>query len=207
MARLAISVEGPTEREFVRYLLQDHLERSGIHVVPVVVTTKIVISGPNHKGGNVSVDRAVRELTRLLPSFDFVTTMYDFYGFHGKIAGQSADDIENLIHAALGKPAKLCPYLQMHEFEALLFANPDVVARTFDDPGKTGPIQQIVTQCGQPELINDHPNTAPSKRLKTLFPSYDKTFHGPLIAGEIGLPMIRQQCPRFNAWLTRLERL
>jgi hypothetical protein len=35
----------------------------------------------------------------------------------------------------------------------------------------------------------------------------DKTFHGPLLAMEIGLPAIRAACPRFDAWLTRLEHL
>jgi hypothetical protein len=36
---------------------------------------------------------------------------------------------------------------------------------------------------------------------------YDKPFHGPLLAMEIGLPAIRSACPRFHAWMTQLEQL
>lgn len=58
------------------------------------------------------------------------------------------------------------------------------------------------------EQINDDPTTAPSKRLATVFGgTYRKTEHGPLIAEDIGLDVIRRHCPRFNAWVTRLENL
>jgi hypothetical protein len=58
-----------------------------------------------------------------------------------------------------------------------------------------------------PEDINDHPKTAPSKRIVAAMRGYQKTFHGPLIACEIGLSAIRQNCPHFDAWLQKLERL
>lgn len=34
--------------------------------------------------------------------------------------------------------------------------------------------------------INDDPSTAPSKRILALMPGYEKPFHGPLIACDIG---------------------
>jgi hypothetical protein len=40
-----------------------------------------------------------------------------------------------------------------------------------------------------------------------LMPDYQKTFHGPLIAAEIGLVALRGACPHFNEWLTKLEML
>ncbi|MFC3120756.1 DUF4276 family protein [Agaribacter flavus] len=58
-----------------------------------------------------------------------------------------------------------------------------------------------------PEHINDSPQTAPSKPIKTMMPSYDKVLHGPMIAGDIGLETIRQQCPHFNHWLKHVEPL
>ena len=58
-----------------------------------------------------------------------------------------------------------------------------------------------------PEDINDDPNTEPSKRIEQIFADYDKPTDGPLIAQEIGLAAIRAQCPRFNAWVARLESL
>ena len=35
----------------------------------------------------------------------------------------------------------------------------------------------------------------------------DKRVHGPLVAEEIGMGRIRSECPRFGAWLKRLESL
>src|SRR5262249_52299742 len=104
MRRLAVSVEGSTEREFVKQVLQPHLWNLQIDIRPVVVTTKRLVSGPNHKGGSVSVDRAVSEVRRLLPNFDAVTTFYDFYGFVGKEPGDTTDDIEQRISGRLGNP-------------------------------------------------------------------------------------------------------
>lgn len=36
---------------------------------------------------------------------------------------------------------------------------------------------------------------------------YQKPFHGPLIAMDIGLEPMRERCPHFDAWLKRLEGL
>ena len=58
-----------------------------------------------------------------------------------------------------------------------------------------------------PEDIDDGPQTVPSKRIATIIPHYQKRLHGPLIAQDIGLGKIRLECPRFNDWLQRLERL
>ncbi len=55
-----------------------------------------------------------------------------------------------------------------------------------------------------PEDINDDPSTAPSKRIRHAVPGYQKTLHGPLIAGAIGIDRIRSACPHFRAWIERL---
>lgn len=68
-------------------------------------------------------------------------------------------------------------------------------------------LDQIRQQSGTPEHINDNSTTAPSKRIKALIPKYNKVLHGLLVAGETGLDRIRNECPRFNGWLTRLESL
>ena len=67
--RLAISVEGATEREFVSRVLKPHLE-------PLLLDVRAV-----DIRGNVSLDKVRGELPALLGSFDFVSTLYDFYGF------------------------------------------------------------------------------------------------------------------------------
>ena len=57
-----------------------------------------------------------------------------------------------------------------------------------------------------PEDINERPEYAPSTRIKSLFPAYKKTLHGPTAAARIGLDRIRAECPHFNAWMDRIER-
>ncbi|MCB1953924.1 MAG: DUF4276 family protein, partial [Rhodocyclaceae bacterium] len=58
-----------------------------------------------------------------------------------------------------------------------------------------------------PEDINDSPHTAPSKRILATMAGYQKTFHGPLIACDIGLDAMRRECPHFAGWLQKIEAL
>jgi len=101
------------------------------------------------------------------------------------------------------------PYFQRHEFETLLFANLVELRRILDDPkdleGLDALAKKVSGLC--PEDIDDGPVTGPSKRLETAIRSYDKVVHGPLTAESIGLAKIRERCPRFNAWVSSLERL
>jgi len=97
----------------------------------------------------------------------------------------------------------------MHEFEALLFSDVEQFREVLD--GWSTDVRQTLLDIRKrfetPEDINNNRETAPSKRiLKTLAPgTYSKTVHGPLIAEAIGLATIRQQCPRFDTWMNRLE--
>ena len=69
-------------------------------------------------------------------------------------------------------------------------------------------LQSIVDAFPEPEQINDGPTTAPSRRLEAVFGgTYRKTEHGPLIAEDIGLDVIRAKCRGFNEWVSRLEGL
>ncbi|MBN3873010.1 MAG: DUF4276 family protein [Nostoc sp. JL33] len=58
-----------------------------------------------------------------------------------------------------------------------------------------------------PEHINEGATTAPSKRIIRCCLGYEKPLHGSLIAIDIGLDTIPQQCEHFNQWLTRLENI
>jgi hypothetical protein len=66
-------------------------------------------------------------------------------------------------------------------------------------------LMAIRSQFDTPEHINDSPETAPSKRIEALIPSYQKPLFGNLAALEIGLDPIRHACPHFREWLDRLE--
>jgi len=210
--RLAISVEGPTEREFCREVLQPHLHAFGVWMEPKIVVTKRNLRAADDKGGAVSVERIATEVRPLLASFDWVTTFYDFHGFRGREVGESPDALCERIAARLDRPRKLLPYVQVYEFEALLFAMPQIVGDFLECPAVAGEMSDAVALCGGAEQVNDGVRTTPSRRLEKAFMDhlrqrYDKQFHGPLLLMEIGLASIRAACPRFETWLTRLESL
>lgn len=100
---------------------------------------------------------------------------------------------------------RFIPYIEMHEFEALLFSNALILASEIGID--TDKIEDILDEFGEPEEIDDGPDTAPSKRLMSLNKSYRKVAMGKSIAEAIGISTIREKCPHFDQWVTRLEQL
>lgn len=198
MIRLGISVEGPTEREFVHRVLSPHLLAFGVYPRALDMA------------GNVSIDRIRDRLPAMFGNFDHVSTLYDFYGFKRR-GDHNIDSLTSAIAETVSEPLRrrLTPYVQQYEFEALLFAVPQQTVEWLEGkPADLSAMQQAVRQCGCPEKVNDSPETSPSHRLEKLFDRrYDKPLHGPEIIELAGLPAIRAQCPRFDAWIARLEAL
>lgn len=197
MIRLGISAEGATEREFVNTVLRQHLQQFNIQSIGIDLR------------GNISLDKIRSELPRLLGSFDFVTTLYDFYGFkarQGRSIDQLISDMLDLVKNEQQK--RFIPYIQSYEFEALLFSTPEQTVEWMrGDVHQLRQMREAVKKAGSPELVNDSPQTSPSHRIIALFPNYDKKLHGPEIIELAGLNLIRKSCPRFNEWLTQLESL
>lgn len=206
MIRLAIVVEGETEEDFVKRVLAAHLRARAVEPHPIL---------PHGRGGNISVDRLVPAIAELSRNFDFVTSLVDFYGFKDK-GGETPDQLEqrinrnvnSRIHHSQGE-SRTFAYVQRHEFESLLFSNVSCFGAVFDNiPGNTlAALREIRRRFPTPEDINDSSATAPSKRIAQLMPHYNKRVHGPDLAMETGLDLIRKECVRFNQWLTRLESL
>jgi len=67
----------------------------------------------------------------------------------------------------------------------------------------------IADDHDSPELIDDRPHSAPSKRIIAELPDYKdaKSAVGTQVAELIGLDAIRSKYPHFAAWLSRLENL
>jgi hypothetical protein len=197
MTRLGISVEGATEREFVSRVLRPHLAACGITVTAIDLR------------GNVSLDKIRGVLPALLGSFEYVSTFYDFYGFKGR-EDRSIEQLEAAMGALVdaNRRERLIPYVQRYEFEALLFAVPqqavDLMGGT---QAQLEEMQQAVRRAGSPELVNDSVETSPSHRMKKHFSGYDKKLHGPEIMALAGLATVRKECPRFDAWMKKLEQL
>lgn len=208
MTRLAIVVEGQTEEEFVKNVLDDHLRQFGVEPEPILL---------DYRGGDVTVERVAHDLAHSLRPVwqnDFATSLVDFYGFRDK--GDADIDalqsqIDSTVSKKIGQSAgalRAFSYIQQYEFEALLFSNVDAFAIL---PGvleaQVTELHAIRSQFPTPEHINDHEDTAPSKRIANVIRPYNKRADGYLVAQEIGLDTIRAACPRFGAWLTRLESL
>ena len=68
-------------------------------------------------------------------------------------------------------------------------------------------LSKIRRRFKSPENIHDGYETAPSKCIMRRIRRYDKVVYGVSVAQETGLAKIREECPRFGAWLTRLEQL
>ena len=218
MSKVLILVEGQSEETFVREILAPHLFANGVYLQATLMTTRRVKRGPDFKGGVVSYEKFKREIRRLLgdTSAAIVTTMIDFYGLptsfveRKTMSGGSCYDqvahLEDAIRQDISHP-KFVPYLALHEFEAMLFVAPEKIAQAFPHTDKSKELTAIKKQFKSPEEIDDNPQTAPSKRLMTLFPDYQKPLHGPLVILEIGIERIREECSHFDGWLAKLEKL
>ena len=90
MAKVLILVEGQTEETFVKQTLGPYLSSLGVFVVPTIIATKRIKSGPSFKGGMPSYPKVRREILRLLgdSSAALVTTMIDFYGLRTSFPGR-----------------------------------------------------------------------------------------------------------------------
>jgi hypothetical protein len=100
-------------------------------------------------------------------------------------------------------PAQFIPYVQMHDFEALLFSDISVLAA--DNLRISMQLACILGSFSCPEEINDNYETCPSRRIKQHIENYVKTVDGIIAAHKIGLTKIRRECPHFNEWITKLE--
>lgn len=220
MSRVVAIVEGQTERTFVRDVLAPWLGWKG------VMLTARLIGKPGHKGGIGEFARAEIEIANLLKqeAGTVVTTMFDFYRMpttwpgranasrvsHDKKARTVEEAIKVAMQTHLGSAfdeRRLLPYVQMHEYEALLFSQPNAISGVMRAKESVAELEEIRKSFESPEHINDSPETAPSKRLEAIFPYYQKTFHGILASKAIAIETMRGECPHFDEWLTTLESL
>ena len=202
MIRLAIVVEGPTEEEFVKISLADHLLPMSVHPTPVVL------------GGYVTKERVAAAMSNSVWNYDRVTSLVDYYGFNDK-GSATVCELETLIDSRVNEKIQRSwdqstafAYVQQYEYEGLLFSNVDAFQELiYATPESVETLRSVRARFPTPEHINDNPDTAPSKRIKAAIPRFHKRIEGPLLAAEIGLETIRAECERFDAWLTRLENL
>ena len=218
-AEIVVLVEGKTEQIFIQNIVSPYLAGKGVYITP------IIISKPGQKGGDVKFVRAKNDIELHLKQRPdtYLTIFVDYYGLKNDWPGieeakrqttpaAKAEKINNATKSQVndlfgGNDAdrRFIPYVAMHEFEAMLFSDPEKLATQLGVPQSR--IDKILKKCGEPEQIDDSPHTAPSKRLEDLSRRFKKTSTGIAIANAIGLKKIRNECPLFNKWLTDIERL
>lgn len=218
MKRIVVFGEGQTEQEFSNDVLQEHFNRLDIY-----------LETPTF-GGIGKWEKLKHQIVKQLKSDTtaVVTTLIDFYGMSSNldfpewqeaINGLAVDRERGmkileegmLNDIDISLRARFIPYVQLYEFESLLYSNIDVFKNNFEDSEflDFAYLEQTITENPNPETINNSYNTAPSKRLEKIIKGYTaeggKIVYGSLLAQEIGLPKIREKCPRFDAWINKLE--
>jgi hypothetical protein len=150
--------------------------------------------------------------------------MLDFYGlgrdFPGTPLPPNLSNMDKVIHLEramkediiaevpdLRPDVRFLPYLQLHEYEGLLFSDPEAFANGISQSHLTPQFRAIREGFRTPEDIDDGPDTAPSKCVLRLYPSYKKVSDGTLAANAVGLEAMLRECPHFRAWVESLERL
>ena len=228
MTRLRIHCEGPTEKNFVDEVLAPHLYPFGYTEVSAWVAGKQ--RERTRRGGIRSWTETRRAIVNQLrhDASLIVTTMVDYYrlpasgprSWPGRAEAnrlpfpQRAVHVENTIRTDVAilmgdsfNPDRFVPYVMMHEFEAMLFSDCQRFAEAIDRPELAASFQEIRDGFDTPEEINDSLVTAPSKRVESLVPDYQKPVDGTAAVSAISLDTIRGECPHFGQWLGLLERL
>ena len=98
----------------------------------------------------------------------------------------------------------------MHEFETLLFSDLDKLLEVEPewDYKEIKNLKNSIKSFDSIELINNSPETAPSKRLSEAFKvRYNKITHSTSIIEKIGIDNIRVKCRHFNEWLDKIENI
>ena len=139
MNELVVIVEGETEQTFVRDQLAAHLTMLDTSTWPVLPGRH-----RNH-GGVKKWEVARQDIIRTLKERRYCSTMFDYYAMPGDWPGRKAAVakawheratcveeamLADIVAAMGGKfdPKFFIPYVQLHEFEALTFADVEVLA-------------------------------------------------------------------------------
>lgn len=209
MRNVYVYCEGQTEEAFVVSVLQPYFIQQDIVVQPIICTTSRK-HGKAFKGGVTTYQRIRHDLSRICLQHrnEKVTTLFDLYGLPQDTPGlnngdvdlyKKAEFIENEIGKDMGLP-NLQFHLALHEFEALLFSDPSAFSGVTDEKTVES-LVDIRNAFPNPEYINNSVSTAPSKRILQLIPYYSKVSHGSMLAKEIGIEVMRRECPHFDKWI------
>lgn len=219
--------EGQTEQGFVEEVLRPYLQDKGVTgIKSILITTNKKI---NARGGmltyaHADTDLRLLQLTKQDGDYErhVFTTMFDLYALPDDFPSYA--DASTIYDpyvrvkalersfAEVINDTRFIPYIQLHEFEALVFCGISYLPKLY--PGCQKRCEQLtkdLQKAGNPELIDNSPETAPSKRIikaiegdRRTHYNYNKPSTGKAITKEVGIDNLRAKCPHFNEWIEKL---
>lgn len=214
MKRVIIICEGETERDFCKNVLAPHLIHHNIYIQAPLIKRSM--------GGIVRWPILKKEIeTHLLEPNVIVSTFIDYYGLYQKydfpkwIEGERIADknsrmdfLESAMKADISDAGRyrFIPYLQLHEFEGLLFNDIQIFHDHVPKAELIGvaELEKTFADYDNPEMINNNRETSPSHRLRRIIKGYNKPLYGHYFAEAIGIQKIRAKSPRFNLWIEEI---
>lgn len=220
---LHILCEGQTEERFVKEVLSPYLQQFQIYPKPILLLTS---KKKNARGGMLSYVQAKRDLTILQRQYHdndserhLFTTMFDYYAlpddFPGFPEASRIQDVRGRISFLENsfsediEGSSFIPYIQLHEFEALLFV--DIIRLQNEYPLSGDRIRLLKEETavyGDPEMIDNSPDTAPSKRIIAAVQRnyhYNKVQSGAAVTSAIGMESLLDKCRHFREWIERIR--
>ncbi|MDR0995714.1 MAG: DUF4276 family protein [Tannerella sp.] len=210
---LHILCEGKTEKRFADKVLKPYLHPLSVKSVDI---------GGMHNYAQVKNN--INALFKQYPDNDYeqhlFTSMFDLYALSNdfpayKEAVQISDPYQQVekLEAAFKEEIQskqFLPYIQLHEFEALVFCGLEFLKADYPDKAKgIERLKEILEKYdGKPERINDSYDTAPSRRIiKEIGKQYNKPQSGTYVTAQVGIPALKERCPHFKKWMEKLEEL
>jgi len=218
MKRIIIICEGETEKEFCSTILYPYLAKKEIFIQSPLIKKSM--------GGIVKWDELKKQIENHLKndSGAYVTALIDYYGLYSKYQfpkweegekepnkNRRMDILEKGMLENIDEKIRhrFLPYIQLHEFEGLLFNEESIFYEQIPEKELKGKkeLSEIFITYNNPEMINNKRETSPSHRLERIILGYNKIVYGNILAEAIGIEKIRDKSPRFNEWINKIEKI
>lgn len=218
--RVIIICEGHTERDFCKKFLEPYFSDKCIKIESPLIgkSNGGIVKWIGLKGLKQEISNHIKTNQSA-----FVTTFVDYYGLTDKLKLPMWNDSKSLkdlnkrvekIEAGMFQDIndsiryRFIPYIQLHEFEALLFSDLRVFnEKILKTSHNSDYLKSTIENYDNPEMINNNRETSPSNRLKRIIPGFRKKLHADILVNAIGIDRIRKKCPRFDNWLDQIEGL
>ena len=219
MKHLYIIVEGPTELEFIERILIPYFNSQEIYTN--IQGIPIFMSGGGHGFNNIEHFKNTIKPVLNYKNEPIITTLIDYFGLNSetKLTGftectqnlsvdKKIECLEFKLNEVVQKTKSykyFIPYIQKHEMETLMFANPEIGFSL-----ETDKIKKAVLEVSQKYKNIEDINGlfAPSKRLEEIYEvnnqKYEKIIDGIDIAELTGIEKMLEKSPRFKNWIHTL---